>query len=644
MATQDAGDRLTPAAGRGGLGQAGRWLLLLGVLMGAILAGVAALQWQQSAMMSRILLSSGDNVAHFLYQADNEYLRLREAWMDAMEPGPKRRAVSADALQLRYDIFVSRIEVLRNAARNRTIGARPDVQEAMRRAEAFIARADEVLGPGRPPVDLERLRPLVDELLALDQPMRALTLGASELITATATESSETARRYNHFGIAMTVLLTVLAMAFALYALRALRRERERRGELEVLTAQLREARVWAEQASEAKSSFLANMSHEIRTPFMGLQGMLGLLGKTSLDEQQSRFLRVASGSAQHLLTLLNDILDLSRLESGRIALSPSAASLRDLAGEIEALMRPQAELKGLAFRLTVDPGVPALLRIDATRLRQVLFNLVANAIKFTDAGEVHLAVRPSGPPRIDPARREPLWPLEILISDTGVGIDDALMERLFQRFSQGDESRSRRFGGTGLGLQISRTLARLMGGDISAVSRPGQGSVFTFAVELEEASGGARPEAQEAPSSDQAEEPAQQAAHMTGLRLLVAEDNEVNRMVMEAILAGLGHTATFVENGRQALQQASFREWSLILMDLHMPEMDGLEATQAIRALPEPQRARVPIAALTADVFPETRERCLAAGIDEFLTKPVDTAELSALLARVSAGRFAPR
>ncbi|MEI8264493.1 MAG: ATP-binding protein [Betaproteobacteria bacterium] len=644
MATQDAGDRLTPATGRGGLGQVGRWLFLLGVLIGAILAGVAALQWQQSAMMSRILLSSGDNVAHFLYQADNEYLRLREAWTDAMERGPKGRAVSSDALQLRYDIFVSRIEVLRNTARNRTIGARPDVQEAMRRAEAFIARADEVLGPGRPPVDLERLRPLFDDLLALDQPMRALTLGASDLISATATELSGAARRYNHFGIAMTVLLTVLAIAFGLYALRELRRERERRGELEVLTAQLREARVWAEQASEAKSSFLANMSHEIRTPFMGLQGMLGLLGKTSLDEQQSRFLRVACGSAQHLLTLLNDILDLSRLESGRIALSPSAASLRDLAGEIEALMRPQAELKGLAFRLTVDPGVPFLLRIDATRLRQVLFNLVANAIKFTDAGEVHLAMRPSGPPRSDPARREPLWPLEILVSDTGVGIDDALMERLFQRFSQGDETRSRRFGGTGLGLQISRTLARLMGGDISAISRPGQGSVFTFAVELEEASGGTRPAAQEVPSSDQAEELSQQVAPVTGLRLLVAEDNEVNRMVMEAILAGLGHTATFVENGRQALQQASSRDWSLILMDLHMPEMDGLEATQAIRALPEPQQARVPIAALTADVFPETRERCLAAGVDEFLTKPVDTAELSALLVRVSAGRFARR
>jgi len=451
--------------------------------------------------------------------------------------------------------------------------------------------------------------------------------------------------------MALSVLLAVMAVAFGAYAWQQLQRLQRRRLRLEALTAELRQARESAEVASASKSAFLANMSHEIRTPFQGLKGMLALLANSRLDERQANYLRTATSSADHLLTLLNDILDMSRLESGRMTLAPVPLVLRDLLTEVDALMRPQAQLKGLTFSIDADAAVPQRALLDPTRMRQVLFNLVANAIKFTEQGRVALEVRvvPAGgrssgplsgvatPADADPSVVGISW-VDFTITDTGIGMDAATLAKLFQRFSQGDESRSRRFGGTGLGLEISRNLARLMGGDIVVTSRQGEGSTFVFTVPLqmlpalkEVPEGGAEPLAGDVVPSQPAG-----AAPERSLRVLVADDNEVNRMVMEAILSGLGHAVAFAEDGEQAVSLATGQHWDIVLMDLHMPHMDGLEATQAIRALPHVQRSQVPIVALTADVFPETRERCEAAGVQDFLTKPVDTAELAACLQRL--------
>ena len=623
MAVEDARDPVAAAA-RTVRRQPALWLPLLGATVLALIAAVAWLQWRQSSLMSLAMLSGGDNLVRSLYQADYEYLRLRQVWPQA--PGAVATEVDLDALQLRYDIYVSRIGLLRNAARANAIGSRADVRAALREADAFIAAADRVLGSGRQPADRGELLGLQAALLALEAPMRGLTLGAGEVVSESGTRLAAAGRLHNRLGIAATLLLAALAAVFAAFALRQLARERDRSEQLEDLAAALKAARTAAEQASAAKSSFLANMSHEIRTPFMGLQGMLRLLGDTSLDERQARYLRTASASARHLLTLLDDILDASRLEAGQMTIEAVPMDLSTLLSDIEALMRPVAEGKGLRLGIEVHPKLPAHVLADPTRLRQVLFNLMSNAIKFTERGSVRLLVHPLD--GAAPAAHESPQPWCFTVADTGIGIDAGTQARLFQRFSQGDDSRSRRFGGTGLGLEISRALARRMGGDITVSSVPGEGSRFTFRVPL------ALPHD---PDTGMAASVGASAAQRPPprLRVLVAEDNEVNRLVLDAMLSGLGQQAAFAVDGNQAVELAASQDWDIVLMDLHMPELDGLSAARAIRALPERRRAAVPIVALTADVFPETRERCSAAGIVDFLTKPVDPGELAASLAR---------
>jgi signal transduction histidine kinase/ActR/RegA family two-component response regulator len=468
----------------------------------------------------------------------------------------------------------------------------------------------------------------------MDASLRSLTMEAARIVAAHATRVSEVARVHGLLGIGLSILLVVMAAILGTYGWQQWQRLQRRRMLLEELTAELRTAREAAEVASAAKSSFLANMSHEIRTPFQGLKGMLGLLSATPLDERQSGYLRTATASADHLLTLLNDILDMSRLESGRMALSPHPQVLPDLLAEVEALMRPQAQFKGLSLDVRADPAAPRRVMLDATRVRQVLFNLLSNALKFTERGGVSLEVAvpaaQAGALSTGGARSAGVvMQVDFRITDSGPGMDADTLSRLFQRFSQGDESLSRRFGGTGLGLEISRSLARLMDGDVTVSSQVGQGSTFTFSLPLT-----VLPETVDEPLH----KPSAPRQQGRSLRVLVAEDNEVNRMVMEAILGGMGHAVEFAENGEQAATLATEQDWDIVLMDLHMPVMDGLQATQAIRSHVDARRASVPIVALTADVFAETRERCLAAGIQGFLTKPVDTAELAACLDALNA------
>jgi signal transduction histidine kinase/CheY-like chemotaxis protein len=424
-------------------------------------------------------------------------------------------------------------------------------------------------------------------------------------------------------AFALASALALLTAAFALIAWRQLHALRLRRGALEELASKLRLAQLEAEAASQAKSTFLANMSHEIRTPFHGLMGMLSLLREAGLTARQIDYLRTATESADHLLSLLNDILDMSQLESGRLQLSSAPVNLRALLRDVEALMRPQATLKALALHIDADPAVPERVLLDATRVRQILFNLLSNAIKFSDRGAVVLDLRrrSAGP---DAGGRETL---EFIVTDTGAGMDASTIERLFSRFMQGDSSLQRRHGGSGLGLEISRNLARLMDGDIVVRSKPGQGSRFTFMMPLSPV-----------PADEQAELGAR--AGGTGparqLRVLVAEDHPVNRQYLSALLESQGHLTHFSSNGEEAVLAAREQTFDVVLMDVHMPVLDGIAATRAIRASSDAARAAVPIVALTADAFADTAERCMAAGMNDFLTKPVSPQGLASCLRRL--------
>ncbi|MBN8493583.1 MAG: response regulator [Burkholderiales bacterium] len=603
---------------------------LLTVVLALVLAAVVVVQARQFALLKHTVVYQDDYVVLGIYQVEAEYQRLREQWTRAsLQPGGFDR----DALQLRYDIWVSRVGLLHNDRTARLMVGNADYEEPLRKMEAFIARADAVLGnPVPKPVDAATLAALQPELDALGAPIHSMSLSASHHVSAQIAERNAAVRQHNQVGLLLTGFLSLLVLAFGLMALRQMRLLRERQRTLVDLTAHLREARQQAEAASDAKSVFLANMSHEIRTPFHGLLGMLSLLRDTGLNARQKDYLRTATESADHLLTILNDVLDMSLLESGRLTLSEEPIDLRELLRDVEALMRPQAQLKSLALHIDADPGVPEKVRADRTRVKQILFNLLNNAVKFSDRGvvvlDLHRATADDGSPV-----------LEFVVTDTGIGMDEATLARLFRRFSQGDESRSRRHGGTGLGLEISRSLARLMGGDVTAKSVPGEGSSFSFRMPLHVVEPAPRPHAAAGTAELATTDGLGLPAGPGPLRVLVAEDHPVNRQYMAALLEGMGHKPHFAGNGLEAVQAIREQHFDIVLMDLHMPVLDGVGATLSIRALPDGAAATVPIIALTADAFAQTRERCLMAGMNDFLAKPVSPERLSAMLRRLFGG-----
>lgn len=588
------------------------WLGVVGLLLALGLAAAGWLQTRQHGLLNQTLRNQDDYVVLTLFQFESEYFRLREEFARSVTLAQPDWA----ALQLRYDIWVSRVGLLREGRALRLLEGAPSFNSDLQAIERFVVHADHYFAAGangQPPA-LQRAQ-LQQELNALLEPIHGLTLRAAQHVAAQTASRAAAVREQNAIGLALTLFLSALTLAFGLIAMDQMRRLRQRRLALETLAENLRQARTQADAANQAKTVFLAHMSHEIRTPFQGVLGMLSLLRDTPLSPRQIDLLRTATDSADHLLRVLNDILDLSQLESGHMALAQGPVDLRRLLRETEALMQPQAMQKDLRLNVQCSPAVPPWVVADETRLKQIIFNLLSNAIKYSEHGDVLLDLKTLG----DGADR-----LHLTVTDHGPGIDEATQARLFQPQHGSGAVRAHGAGGAGLGLEISHGLARLMGGELSVCSTVGQGSSFVLTLPLQAA---------QAPPPSSLPRPGSAGR---ALRILVAEDHPVNRQFLGALLEGMGHSAVFAGNGREAVALAAAQRFDLVLMDLHMPEMDGVQATTAIRALADRGAATVPIIALTADGFAPTRERCLLAGMNDFLVKPVAAQELAARMRRL--------
>ena len=592
--------------------QGRQWALAISLLLAITLTPLGWIQWRQYRMLDDVSTNQVDSIMWQAYQLEREMGRLEHALMDAIKAPEK---ADGYALLERYEVYLSRIDLLTKIPRRDLLETSFEYTATMAKIREFNTLADPLFA------DPLALAASPEKLVRLDQAMEdikpllgELTREANRAVARFVDERNNQLHQQGLLVIGLATAQIVVMLIFVGLLVRHIRKQQRQYANLQKLSRELAEARDQAEAANHGKSIFLANMSHEIRTPFQGLLGMLNLLDNASLSSQQRDYLGTARDSAMHLLGVLNDILDVSTMESGTLKLSVAPIHLPGVVHEVDGLMQVAARDKGLELNIYAAADLPPWVEADATRLRQIMFNLINNAIKFTSEGSV-----------IAELTRAPAGKTGVLLTvrDTGMGMDEETVRRLFTRFYQADNSLRRRIGGTGLGLEISRNLARMMGGDIEVSSRPGVGSVFTVHLDLPEA----KAPVDEAPVSVI-------GSIQRKLKVLVAEDHPINLKYMNILLEKMGHEATFCENGQEALQLLAREPFDVVLLDYHMPVLDGLATTEAIRRL-EGEVSEIKVILVTADVVNDTRKRALEVGVNEFTSKPLQAEDLRRALRR---------